>query len=67
MGTGSGTGVGTGKGVKGGWRVNAFLLLLTGWHAVLLPWSPLILRDTGFSATSEYIYFFFSLIMSLVM
>lgn len=54
MGTGWGTGQGTGKGVKGGWRVSAFLLLLTGWQAVLLPWSPLILKDAGFSPTSEY-------------
>lgn len=54
MGTGSGAGVGKGKGVKGGWRVNAFLLLLMGWQAVLLPWAPLILKDAGFSATSEY-------------
>ncbi|KAG0729630.1 hypothetical protein GWK47_029956 [Chionoecetes opilio] len=51
MGTGLGTGRGTGKGVKGSWRVSVFLLLLTGWQAVLLPWAPLLLKDVGFPAT----------------
>ncbi|XP_063607703.1 uncharacterized protein LOC134782223 isoform X1 [Penaeus indicus] len=43
-------GGGMGVGVKGGWRVNVFLFLLTASQAVLLPWAPLILHATGMNA-----------------
>ncbi|XP_042890262.1 uncharacterized protein LOC122265130 isoform X2 [Penaeus japonicus] len=43
-------GGGMGVGVKGGWRVNVFLFLLTASQAVLLPWAPLILHATGMKA-----------------
>lgn len=43
-------GGGMGVGVKGGWRVNVFLFLLTASQAVLLPWAPLILHATGMGA-----------------
>lgn len=47
-------GGGMGVGVKGGWRVNVFLFLLTASQAVLLPWAPLILHATGMGARSKY-------------
>ncbi|XP_066972107.1 uncharacterized protein [Macrobrachium rosenbergii] len=36
--------------VKGGWRINTFLFLLTGSQAVVLPWAPVILKATNLSA-----------------
>ncbi|KAK3867171.1 hypothetical protein Pcinc_027353 [Petrolisthes cinctipes] len=48
---GGGKGKGMEEGVRGGWLVNTFLLLLTGWQVVLLPWAPLILRSAGFTPT----------------
>ncbi|XP_069183717.1 uncharacterized protein [Procambarus clarkii] len=47
---GSGVGKGEDEGVKGTWRVNTFLFLLTGSQGVLLPWTPLILKAASFSA-----------------
>ncbi|KAK7071037.1 hypothetical protein SK128_021026 [Halocaridina rubra] len=38
--------------VKGAWRINTFLFLLTGSYAVLLPWSPVILKAAGLSAAA---------------